>query len=398
MKKIIKNLSNTVFALGVVSFFSDISSEMIYPILPIFLTSILGASPLIIGLLEGIAESTSAIVKIFSGILSDHTLHRKPWVMAGYSLAGFVKPLIAFTSNWHEVLGVRFLDRAGKGIRSAPRDALIADVTDEKFRGKAFGFHRAMDHAGAVIGPLLAAGYLLLPGSTYRKLFLLAAIPAFLAALFLYFGVHEKDHPHHPHHTVKFEIRALFGEFQADFRWFLLAVFLFTLGNSSDVFLLIRLSQAGITARGIAVLWSVHHVIKMIANYYGGHFSDKAGFRKMIALGWIWYAVIYYGFSITHSTQVLIGLFLLYGIYYGFVEPSEKAFIASLVPRSHRGRAYGLYHFVMGVGLFPASFMFGWVIQKYGVSVAFYMGAIFALLGCFTLWISFLNRIEDLKV
>ncbi len=370
-------IPRTVIALGVVSLLTDLSSEMIYPLLPVFLSSVLGAGTMALGLIEGLAESTAALLKVASGIWTDRTRRRKPLVVAGYTLSGMMRPLIGLAGAWPSVLALRFADRVGKGLRSSPRDALIADVTDERIRGAAYGFHRAMDHAGAVLGPLVAAVLLNFAGVPLRHVFLFAAIPAAAVLVVLVLGVKEPP----IHHTEPLPVPKLpapWSSLGADYRRLLLAVLVFTLGNSTDAFLLLRLSQAGLSIAGIALLWSAHHVVKMAANYYGGRLSDRVGPRTMILAGWLFYAAIYLTFGLVESAPWLIGVFLAYGIYFGLTEPAERAWVASLVPAQLRGTAFGWYHCAVGLAALPASVSFGLVWQQWGAAAAFTSGAVLA--------------------
>lgn len=370
-------LPPSVIALGVVSFFTDFSSEMIYPLLPVFLSSVLGAGALALGIIEGIAESTAALFKVVSGIWTDRSGRRKPFILAGYSLAGLARPLIGLATAWPFVLAMRFADRIGKGLRTSPRDALIAGVTEPDQRGVAYGFHRSMDHAGAVIGPLVAAGLLASTGMSLRQVFLLAAIPAALVIVVLVAWVREpvaefeKD-PQSP------PLKSHWSDLGSEFKFLLLALLVFTLGNSTDAFLLLRLSNAGIPATWTAVLWSLHHVVKMASAYWGGHLSDRFGRRRMIIFGWTVYAAIYLAFALVDSPTVLIAVFLAYGIYFGLTEPSEKAWVADLVPAHLRGTAFGYYNGVIGLGALPASLIFGFLWQTWGLTTAFLTGAGFA--------------------
>lgn len=377
-------IPRTVVALGVVSLLTDLSSEMIYPLLPIFLASVLGAGALALGLIEGVAESTAALLKVASGIWSDRTRRRKPLIVAGYSLSGMMRPLIGLAVAWPAVLALRFADRVGKGLRTSPRDALIADVTDERARGTAYGFHRAMDHAGAVLGPLIAAVLLTAAGLPLRHVFLLSAIPAVAVLVVLLLSV--KEPPIHQAETpVMPKLLAPWGELGTDYRRLLIAVLIFTLGNSTDAFLLLRLSETGVSAAGIALLWSAHHVVKMAANYFGGRLSDRVGPRAMILVGWLFYAAIYLTFGWLNSALWLIAVFLAYGIYFGLVEPAERAWVASLVPPHLRGTAFGWYHCAIGLAALPASVVFGLLWQQWGAAVAFSAGAALATLAALLL-------------
>lgn len=375
---VVKNrIPRTVIALGVVSLLTDISSEMIYPLLPIFLASVLGASAMALGLIEGVAESTAALLKVFSGIWTDRTRRRKPLLVVGYSMSGLMRPLIGLALSWPTVLILRFADRVGKGLRTSPRDALIADVTSEGSRGAAYGFHRSMDHAGAVLGPLIAALLLNMAGLPLRQVFLLSIIPAVAVLIVLVLGVKEPATPPATTSTGAL-LLAPWRELGSDYRRLLLAVLIFTLGNSTDAFLLLRLSETGISTAGISLLWSAHHVVKMVANYFGGRLSDRVGPRRMILAGWLFYAAIYLTFGWLNSEPGLIAVFLAYGMYFGLVEPSERAWVASLVPAHLRGTAFGWYHCAVGLAALPASLVFGLIWQQWGSPIAFTVGGLLA--------------------
>ena len=372
-----KGISKTVFFLGLVSFFTDLSSEMVYPLLPIFLSTVLGGGAMTLGIIEGIAESTASLLKVVSGIWTDRMRHRKPLILAGYGISGLVRPLIGLATVWPFVLAIRFIDRVGKGLRTSPRDALIADTTDIAHRGSAYGFHRSMDHAGAVVGPLVAAGLLAFGYISLRHVFLLSAIPAAVVIIVLMAGVKE---PRIPLKQTP-QPSGLSGHWQElgrDFKYLLTALLVFTLGNSTDAFLLLRLSYAGVPAAWVGVLWSMHHVIKMLFTYTGGRLSDRIGHRRMILFGWIVYAVIYFAFAMTDSPGMLIVIFLAYGVYFGLTEPVERALVANLVPAHLRGTAFGYYHGTIGLGALPASLIFGFIWQFFGVPAAFLTGAGFA--------------------
>jgi MFS family permease len=376
MRRAFSRLPATVVALGVVSFFTDMSSEMIYPLLPVFLTTVLAAGPRALGVIEGVAETTAAILKLLSGLWSDRLRRRTPLVIAGYSLAGLVRPLIGLASSWLGVLALRFADRVGKGVRSSPRDALIADATPAERRGEAFGLQRAFDHAGAVVGPLIAAALLAGAGLPLRTVFLLAAIPAAVVIVVLLLGVHEAPRtiPREPATAPQVAMH----ELGRPFLLVLGAVLLFTLGNSTDAFLLLRLSDAGVSASGIALLWSAFHVVKTITTYAGGRLSDRLGRRPMIIAGWAAYAAVYLAFAVVDTREALIATFLAYGLYFGLTEPVEKAWVADLVPERLRGTAFGLYHGTVGLAALPASVLFGVLWQRFGFPVAFATGAALA--------------------
>jgi len=371
-------LNRQIFVLGWVSFFTDVSSEMIYPLLPVFLTSVLGASPTFLGLIEGIAETTASLFKLFSGWLSDRWQKRKALVVFGYVLSSVVRPLVAVATSASQVLIIRFLDRVGKGIRTSPRDALIADSTTADAQGKSFGFQRAMDHTGAVIGPLIS--FLLIAYFTqdYRLIFALAFIPAFGAVFILIAGVREKIISPLPSVNPwrKFSLKS----FSPSFRIFLFAVIIFTLGNSSDAFLILRAKENGVSVALIPVLWMVLHVVKSLSATPGGILSDRWGRKKTIMLGWLLYSAIYGGFAWSKSPEAIWLLFTVYGLFYGLTEGAERALVTDLVPATWRGTAFGLYNFSVGLSTLPASLLMGFFWEKFGAPFAFSFGASLAIL------------------
>jgi MFS family permease len=375
-----------VLLLGVVSLFNDAASEMIYPLLPLFLTAVLGASPEALGVIEGVAESTASFLKLASGYLSDRMRVRKRWVVGGYLLANLTRPLIGLTTGWSGVLLLRFLDRVGKGLRTSPRDALIAESTPPAARGKAFGFHRAADNAGAVIGPLLAALALTVLHDRLRTIFLLSLIPGLVAVGLLVAGVRDVSGSAAPTRREPLQIRADWRLMPPGLRRFTLILFLFTLGNSSDAFLLLKARQLGVSIALIPMLWMVLNLVKMSSSLPAGLLSDRLGRKGVILAGWSVYAVTYAGFAIANASWAAWGLFLVYGLYFGLTEGVEKALIADLAPERLRGSAFGLYHLAIGAGALPASLLFGWVWQQFGDPAAFGMGAGLALAAALFLW------------
>jgi MFS family permease len=381
-----RNLPRNVIAIGLVSLLNDSSSEIIYPLLPLFLSATLGASAGAIGVIEGAAESISSLLKLFAGYLSDRAGKRKALVVFGYALANFVRPLLAFAGNWYQVLGIRLTDRAGKGIRTAPRDAMIADTVTIQQRGLAFGFQRAMDHTGAVIGPLI--GFLVLqrfaankisptPGD-FTRIFLAASVPALAAVLVAVFFMRES-----PHKTADYSFgsppRLSIRGFESNFKRFLFILALFTLSNSSDAFLLLRARTAGVSTAMVLLLWAAFHVSKVVSSIYGGDLSDRLGRRRLIVCGWTLYAAVYAGFAFVRTEASVWVLFLIYGIYFGLSEGAEKALVADLVRPEQRGTAYGLYNLAFGITVLPASVLMGVVWDWRGPTVAFLMSATLGL-------------------
>jgi len=376
-----RGLSKNVIILGIVSLLNDTASEMIYPLLPAFLTVVLGAGPMALGIIEGIAESTASLLKLYSGYLSDRVKRRKGWIVGGYALSNIIRPLIAFAASWTNVLILRFVDRVGKGIRTSPRDAMIADSTPLESRGKAYGFHRAMDHGGAIVGPLLATALLFLFHDNVKSIFLLSFIPGTLAVAILLIGVKERTTPdQRPATPGTFNFRSAWTEMPRGFHKYLIIILIFTLGNSSDAFLLLRAQTLGVPIALLPTIWVVLHIVKMGTSIPGGVISDKIGRKKVIVTGWIVYALVYAGFAFADSQWQAWALFAVYGIYFGLTEGVEKALVADFAPSHLRGSAFGLYHLVVGLGAFPASVAFGFVMKQYGAEAAFGMGAGLALL------------------
>jgi MFS family permease len=378
-------LSRNVVILGFVSLLNDGASEMIYPLLPVFLTAVLGAGPAALGIIEGIAESTASLLKLYSGYLSDRVKRRKGWIVGGYAISNIIRPLIALAGSWSQVLALRFSDRVGKGLRTSPRDAVIADSTPAEFRGMAYGFHRAMDHGGAIIGPLLATGLLLFlqdtPQENLKTVFLLSFIPGLLAVLLLLLGL--KERPAETSRAISagtFSFRSAWTEMSPGFRKYLVIILLFTLGNSTDAFLLLRAQQLGVPIALLPTIWVALHVVKMGFSVPGGMLSDRIGRKQVIVAGWIVYALVYAGFAMAASQWHVWALFTVYGIYFGLTEGVEKALVADFAPAHLRGSAFGLYHLTVGIGALPASLLFGLVWQRLGPAAAFGMGAAIALL------------------
>ncbi len=373
-------LPRNVLAVSLVSLLNDTSSEIIYPLLPAFLALSLGVSPFAIGVIEGVAESLASILKLFAGYLSDRFRTRKLPVFLGYSLAAVTRPFLAFVSSWPQVLAVRMIDRTGKGIRGAPRDALIADSVPVKERGFAFGFNRAADHLGAVIGPMAAVLLLMYFAADpdaptvgeYQSVFLYASVPVLLGLFVIAFGVKEQpDHHHQPDgKAIRFSLKG----FDGNFKRFLFVIGLFTLSNSTDAFLILRAAQLGIAPVVLPLLWMTLHISKVVFSLLGGGLSDRFGRKPLIICGWFVYAFVYAGFAVASAEWHAWALFIIYGSYFGLTEGVEKAFVADLVPSDRRGTAYGLYNLAFGITVFPASLLFG-ALYEWGAAVAFLTSA-----------------------
>jgi len=387
-----KNLSGNVFALSLVSLLNDTSSDIIYPLLPAFLALTLGASPFAIGLIEGFAESVASFLKLFSGYLSDKFERRKLPVFLGYALASIVRPLLAFVGSWQQVLFVRVTDRVGKGIRGAPRDAIIAASVPEEKRGLAFGFNRAADHLGAVIGPIVA--FILLSyfaadtsnptAQEYQQVFLFASVPVVIGLFVIVFFVNET--PKEISTVIEQpKIKLSIKEFDGNFKRFLIVVAIFTLSNSTDAFLLLRAEQAGIAPAILPLLWMGLHLSKVFSSLIFGDLSDRIGRKTLILSGWILYALVYAGFAFVSQAWQTWALFLIYGVYFGLTEGVEKALVADLVPKGKRGTAYGFYNLAFSITVFPASIIFGAIWTTFGAEAAFLTSAFISICAAFLL-------------
>lgn len=367
------------------------ASEMIYPLMPLFLTRVLGAGAMSLGVIEGVAEAANSVLKIAAGRVADRTGAPKRLVIAGYGISGAVRPLIALVSTWTQVLGLRFVDRLGKGIRGAPRDAMLAHFAPPHNRGRAFGFHRAMDHAGAVAGPLLASLFLFFYPDSFRTLFALAIIPGIVVILILLRvpDIKPEAAPAVIRPDAAPAYRAPLGN---PFYRAIAVIFLFSLGNASDAFLLLRLSDLGVAAFWIPLLWSALHGVKVAASLVGGDLSDRLGRRALIAAGWIVYAIVYASFALFESPAAVITMFLVYGLYFGLTEGVEKAWIADLTPAGARGTAFGVYNAALGVGSLIASVLFGWLWTRVSPAAAFATGAALAAAATALLYLLFSSR------
>jgi MFS family permease len=379
MLKQIFNLPKTVWLLGLVSLFNDSASELLYPLVPLYLASVLMAGPKALGIIEGIAEATSSLLKLFSGILTDRTHSAKPWVVGGYTIAAFARPLMALTSSWPGVLALRFADRLAKGLRSSPRDALLARATPAEQRGLAFGLERSLDNAGAVIGPLMAA-WLLAIHMPLKEIFLWAAIPGAMTVLL---ALSVKEPPAEP--SSKQPFSWTLQSFPAAYKRYLMTLALFTLGNSSNMFLLLRARDMGLSPAMVPVLWALTSASAMLLSTPLSGLSDRIGRNRLIISGWAVYGLFYLLLGLTHAVWLLWPLFAFYGVFMAATEGAEKALVADIAPRDMLGTAYGWFNLIGGIMLLPASMIFGWLWQTFSPQLAFAFSASCTLLAALLL-------------
>ena len=389
-------LSRPVWLLGWISFFTDMATEMIYPLLPLFLTRTLGGTAMSLGVIEGVAEAANSALKVFSGWLTDRSGQPKRLVLAGYGLSSSVRPLIGIVTTWPQVLALRFTDRLGKGIRSSPRDAMLARFAPDGSRGRVYGFHRAMDHAGAVVGPLIATAYLYFYPEAYRALFTWTIVPGIVVVL-LILRLPANTRPAHlappappaPAPPAPLARLQSASRLTPTFYRAMAVILLFALGNASDAFILLRLNDLGVAPVWIPLLWSALHVVKMSSSVIGGALSDRAGRRTMIIVGYVWYAAIYAAFASTTSLAAVVAIFLAYGVYFGFTEGVEKAWVADLAPAASHGTAFGIYNAALGLGGLAASLIFGVIWTRVSPPAAFLTGAALALAASVLLYLTF---------
>jgi MFS family permease len=391
-------LPRNVWIVTATSFFTDVSSEMIQNLMPLFLANVLGVRTDVIGLVEGIAESAASLLKIFSGWLSDRAGSRKGLAVIGYGLSTVAKPFLYLATTWQGVLAVRFADRVGKGIRTAPQDALLADSVDERRRGLAFGLHRGGDTAGALLGLLIAIGVVwatqaetvALERITFQRIVLIGVIPAVLGVMCLFFGAHEV-----PISKTLRERNLSSHGLDGRFKRFLVAVVLFTLGNSADAFLILRAQERGLSVIGILGMLATFNFVYAALSGPAGAWSDRIGRRRLIGGGWLFYGMLYLGFALAQSAWQIWLLYGLYGVYYAAVEGTAKAYIADIISSEQRGTAYGVYNAAVGIAVLPASLIAGVLWQGigtwhgFGPSAPFIAGAALALIAVLllVLWV-----------
>ena len=399
-------LPSNVRLLGWVSFWNDVASEMVYPLLPTFLLSALGGNKLALGIIEGAAESLASLLKLWSGARSDRSRGRKPFLVFGYTVAAACRPLTAVLNAPWQLLVIRLSDRAGKGIRAAPRDALIVDSTDAGVRGRAFGYQRSMDHLGAAVGPVLATLFLLAFPNQLRWLFALTLVPGIIVVACVVCGLrettstHKEDLPLQPlpprrSFSAMFRPAAVFRgphallslrRFSHNFRRAMLAIFLFTLGNSTDAFLLVRASEVGVPTAWLPMLWCVFNLFKSGLSVVVGGAIDRHGPKGLLLAGWLVYMLAYLGFAYATALWHVLMLFAVYAVFYALAEPSERALVAALCNPNQRGLAFGWFNSAIGIAALPASLLFGFLYQEFGPLAAFGFGSLMALISSVTLF------------
>jgi len=384
-------LGRNVFAAGLVSFFMDVSSEMVYPLVPLFLANVLGVNKSVIGLIEGIAESTASLLKVFSGWFSDRIGRRKGLMGVGYAVSVLSRPLIALAVAWQHILASRFIDRLGKGIRTAPRDAIIAESSDPGVMGRAFGFHRAMDTLGAVIGPALAFFLLSAFTGDFRKVFWVSMIPGIIAVALIIFLIKERKKVLPERHERP---KLTLAHFDWRFKFFVVITTLFAIGNSSDVFLILRSQQLGITTAMIPVVYLTFNLVYALSAIPAGIAADRFGKKRVVLVGFILFALIYYGFAVAGSATAAWVLFGLYGVFMGLMEGVQKAFLTTIIPPDFKATAFGVYNTAVGLALFPASLIGGWLWDRVSPAATFYYGSAMAAVSTllFIVFIAVLGR------
>ena len=366
-----------VFFTGLVSFFMDVSSEMIYPLVPLFLANVLGINMAMIGLIEGIAESTASLIKVFSGWFSDRIGQRKSLMLAGYAISTLSRPIIALAGAWQQVLASRFTDRLGKGIRTAPRDAIIAEATQSTHLGRAFSFHRAMDTMGAVVGPAITFSLLGFFNNDYRKIFWLSMVPGVIAVILIILFIQEKKRqPQLEAERPKLSL----NHFDWKVKFFMVIATLFALGNSSDAFLILRAEQVGIPVLTIPVVYLMFNFVYSLSAIPAGMAADRFGKKRIILLGFVLFAGLYYGFAVAKDASTIWLLFGLYGLFMGLTEGIQKAFLATIIPPDFKATAFGVYAAAVGLAMLPASLIAGWLWDHISPAAAFYFGAATATL------------------
>ena len=374
--------TKNITVLSWTSFFEDVSSQMNYSLLPLFLANVLGVNKAFIGLIEGIAETTASFLKVLFGWLSDKLKSRKIFILTGYGITAVSRPFLSIASRGWHVLGLRFLDRSGKGMRTSPRDALIADSCTESERGRAFGFHRAMDTSGAVVGPLLAFFLFSKAGMNYRSIFLISVIPAIVAVLLVSMAREKKSIISE---VQNLQDKSVNEKLPADFKKFLFVIGLFTLGNSSDAFLILRANNVGVSPMFIPILWLTFNSTYAVSSLPSGIASDRIGSKRVITYGFLIYALVYFGFAFASFQYQAWLLFIIYGFYYGLTDGVSRSFVSKMILPQHRATAFGIYHAVVGLIALPASLLMGFLWDWRGPRIAFMFGMSLALISALLL-------------
>lgn len=377
-QKPVFRMNATVVVLGLVSLFTDFSSNMIVPILPLFLTTVLHVQAGTLGVIEGIAESTASLLKLFSGWISDKFGHRKALMVAGYGLSNLIKPIFAVSSTWGQILAIRFADRVGKGVRAAPRDAILADAAAKQERGKAFGFRRSMDTLGAALGPLAAFGILAAYPENYRTVFWVSAIPGLITVILLIFFLKDRRKPGQTGQQRRLPAFG-FKQLNRRFLWFTLVSTLFAIANFSDAFLILRAQDVGMATSLIPLAYLTFNLVTSVFSMPVGMLSDRIGRRPVLIAGFLIFAAIYSGFAFVQSVVWIWVLFVVYGLYYAATEGIQKAYIADLVPEGQRGTAMGTFNAFTGLAALPASIIAGFLWQTVGPAAAFGVSGVLAV-------------------
>jgi MFS family permease len=387
-KDTILGFNKNIFFTGLTSFLTDTSTKMVYSIMPLFLMSI-GASKTTLSVIEGIAESTAALVKTWSGFRSDKIGRNKPLMLIGYAVTAIITPFYALVVSPIQVLYLRFIERFGKGIRTAPRDSLVAGSATEGNMGKSFGFHKAMDNSGAIVGPLLAFFVLSIFPADYRKVFLIGAIPAFIGILTIILFIKEAKKPKESLYK-KFRFR----DFPKKYYLLLAIIFLFTLGNSTDALLIVKASEVGVKIAFIPLVYLIFNSVSVLFSIPFGALSDRIGREKLLIFGYLVYAVVYFGFGYTTQISTIVILFALYGLYSSATDGIQKAFVSDFLDKNKQGTGSGIYNAMLGITLLPASIIAGVLYDKVNSSVPFYFGAATALLSALLMLVFYLHKIK----
>lgn len=384
-KKLMSNGTRNIILLGLISCFADISSEMVYPLIPLYLTAAFGATPVLVGLIEGIAESIASLLKVFSGYISDRFQHKKAIAFSGYATGLLYKIALIFATSWNGILSARVIDRFGKGIRTAPRDVMVSESADQNNMGKSFGIHKMLDMAGSAIGILLSFILLKKIGSnpeSYKMIFAISILPIVIALL-LFFFVHEKKEKRQPMQREYFWKNI--SQLDHNLKLYLVIAFLFTLGNSSNSFLLLRAYDIGFDSSTTILLYFIYNLTASLFAIPCGKLSDKIGRKHLLVGGYLTFSLVYFGFAFCTSKPLMILIFVVYGIYTAMTAGAERAFIAEIAPTKLKGTMLGLHSTLVGIALLPASVIAGFLWDKIGVFAPFMFGGILSLIAALLL-------------